>query len=438
MNFLSKTFDRALKCFSLLLISAILLFVPLKILSYGWSPNYAMLISSALTKNSDMPVNHSDIVESIKELTTLHKRAAENNLINIVTAAFLLFNIVGLCHSKNHIGWFAALTLFMITNDNFIKRLLNSSPQLLLCMLLIELIAIFEDSIKEKPKTSLFLFSLFILMLRYVIPPEIYALDVINTVHWNPWFTSPSEFYSLMVDNCWLFFAPFVIWLTAYKEKNNFTQHFNDPILAIALLLQIAINFGFLDLSLFRDTFVIVWLTNKFSQIIELTECFKELRVKHCLGLYVLIAFVFTATHDFQGKFSKTAIENFPIDFSIKELAGWAPGKGGIVYNDNANFAFTQYYFNPDSNYSFFYLNSFNLFKEEKENILKIKAMLARKKTPTPDYYELWVNQMKQEDRLLTSAKINGLENIEWLQCRRNTWIGRLKQISNKQVSITE
>ena len=53
--------------------------------------------------------------------------------------------------------------------------------------------------------------------------------------------------------------------------------------------------------------------------------------------------------------------------------------------------------------------------------------MIKDKKIPLPDYYEEWVEQMRPQDRLITSEKINGLDNIEWLQCGRKLWIGRLK-----------
>ena len=55
--------------------------------------------------------------------------------------------------------------------------------------------------------------------------------------------------------------------------------------------------------------------------------------------------------------------------------------------------------------------------------------MLKYEKTPLPDYYEEWIEQMQPADRLITSEKINGLENIEWLQCGQKRWIGRKKII---------
>ena len=54
--------------------------------------------------------------------------------------------------------------------------------------------------------------------------------------------------------------------------------------------------------------------------------------------------------------------------------------------------------------------------------------MLKNKHNPIPDYYEDWVEQMTPQDRLLASQKINGLENIQWLQCGRKMWIGKLKE----------
>jgi hypothetical protein len=116
-----------------------------------------------------------------------------------------------------------------------------------------------------------------------------------------------------------------------------------------------------------------------------------------------------------------------PINFALKELKDWKPGENGVIFNDDVDFAFSQYCRYPEAKHAFVYMNSFSLFEKEKENLLNIKRMLNYKITPLPDYYEFWVNQMKPSDRLVTSAKINGLENIEWLQCGRKYWIGRLK-----------
>ena len=147
------------------------------------------------------------------------------------------------------------------------------------------------------------------------------------------------------------------------------------------------------------------------------------------MSLFVFIAFVLVATHDGEGRFSKHCIEHMPIDFSMKELREWAPKPGGIIYNDDIDFAVAQYCFNPDANYYYIFFNSFSLFKQERTNILNIKRMLKNKVIPLPDYYEDWVEQMKPADRLVTSEKINGLENIEWLQCGHKRWIGRKKFI---------
>ena len=71
------------------------------------------------------------------------------------------------------------------------------------------------------------------------------------------------------------------------------------------------------------------------------------------------------------------------------------------------------------------------MFENERENILNINRMIKKKEIPLPDFYENWVEQMTPKDRLIASKKINGLENIEWLQCGRVLWVGRLKNKEN-------
>ena len=427
MKYLTLIANKILKCFSLILIAAILILVPLKILSFGWSPNYAMLISSALTQNGDLTFSKETIKESIKENIPIYVKAKENNLIYIVTLCFIVFNIAGLCFAPNKIAWFAALSFLMLSNDNFIIRLLNCSPQILLCILILSLYPIFLSDIKTYPKTSSLIIIVYIFMLRTIVPPEIYAIDEMN-INYNYYFTLQiQEFFPILKENCWLLFAFAIIWLSSYKNKTKLIQQLDNSVLFTAFFLQMFINIGYTDLALFRDTLVLIWMTEQISELICKISCFKELRVKAAMGLYVLVVFFLLATHDGLGRYSKKAIVNMPIDFSMKELAEWAPKPGGIIFNDSLEFAFSQYYNAPNSNYSLLYLNNFSLFEKERENILNIKRMILKQQTPLPDFYEEWVEQMTPKDRLITSKRINGLENIEWLQCGRKWWVGRLK-----------
>lgn len=188
-------------------------------------------------------------------------------------------------------------------------------------------------------------------------------------------------------------------------------------------------NLGLLDLAILRDTFLIMWLTETISDTIDTVECFKELRVKHCLGLFILLTFTILATHDNLGRFSKTAIFQMPVDFSMKELKGWAPKPGGILYNDDTSFAINQYYANPNANYHYKFIDTNRLFSTEAENILNIQKMLRRHQTPLPEYYNNWVENMNPGDRLITSAKINGIENMDWLRIGQKLWLGKPRPV---------
>ena len=428
MKYLTLIADRFLKCFSILVISAILVLIPLKILSYGWTPNYAMLISSALTQSGDLPISQENIKESIRDNTTIYEKAKEDNTIYIITCTFIIYNIIGLCFAPNKFAWFTSLSILMYSNGKFITRLLNCSPQILLCSLLLALYPIFSHYIKEHPKTASLSIIIYIFMLRAIIPPEIYAIDEININYSYIWSIQLQDFIPILVENCWLFFAFNIIWLSSYKKKTSISQQLDSPVLLVALLLQILINIGYIDFAMFRDTLVLIWMTEQLSEIIEKSSCFKELRVKTALGIYVLVVFFLLATHDGEGRYSKKAIDSMPINFSLKELDGWKPEPGGVIFNDNIDFAISQYYSKPDANYSFSYLNNFSLFEKERENILNIKRMINNKKIPLPDFYEEWVEQMSHKDRLIASKRINGLENIEWLKCGRKLWLGRLKK----------
>ena len=261
--------DKVLKCFSLVFIAAILVLIPLKILSYGWAPNYAMLISSALTQNGDFAVSKETIRESIKDNVTIYEKAKENNLFYIVTGTFILFNLIGLCFAPNAFAWFAALTILMLANGRFIIRLLNCSPQLLLCLLLFCLYPVFSSYFKQYPKTASFTIVLYIFMLRSIIPPEVYAINEINLSYDYYWKLTFIEFVPSLIENFWLFFAFLILWLSSYKNKTKIIQQLDNPVLFCALLFQLLINIGYSDLALFRDSLAIIWMTEKLSEIID-------------------------------------------------------------------------------------------------------------------------------------------------------------------------
>ena len=427
MKFLSTITDKILRFFLLFCISFALLFIPLKILSYGWSPSYGMLISATVTKSFNLPFSNEAITESIKNNKPIYVIEKENNLVVIVVLAFVLFNIVGFCNTQSLVAWLLAMSVLMLSNSNFILRILNCSPQVLMIMLLMTLIVMFNSSLKDNPKTSSFAILLYILTLRSLVSPEIYAIDSININYKYIWNQPLQDFVPLLVENCWLFYVLIVMWINSKKTKTAFIKQLDNPLLFVALIIQLGINFGYIDLALFRDALLLLWFSSKFSEIFKLASCFKELRVKYSLGLFFVILFCFLATHDGLGRYSKQAIELGPIDFSLKELSEWKPEIGGIIYNEKADFAYAQYYHFPNAYYTYVNLNSFSLFEKEREQLLDINKMLKYKKKPLPDYYENWVEQMTVRDRLVTSEKINGLDNIEWLQCGQKLWIGKLK-----------
>ena len=427
MKFLTLIKDKIVNYFFIVFISLIIFLIPLKILSYGWSPNYAMLISASFAKSKDFPISDKIIKESVVNNKPVYHFAKEDALFYLVVSAFIIFNIIGLCSTNNPITWFAAMSLLMMANGKFILRILDSSPQLLLSMLLMYIIALFSSTIKENPKASAFALILYIWILRCIIPPEVYSLDRINISYKYYWSLPLKDFVPLLIENCWLLFAPLIIWIESYKKKISYITLLNDSLLFVALFIQLFVNLGLNDLALFRDSLLLIWFSNKFSEIVNLSSCFKEARVKYAFSLFVLVTFFLLSTHDGLGRYSMRCIDTMPIDFSMTELKTWKPEPGGMIYSDDINFTFSQYYFNPDANYSYVNINSFSLFEKEKENLLKIDSMLYEKKIPLPDYYEDWVEQMKPADRLVTSEKINGLDNIEWIQCGHKRWIGKLK-----------
>ena len=421
--------DGLFKCLFLFLIGAILVFIPLKILSYGWSSDFGMLLSSALVYNSDIPTSHSIIKECIQNQIPIYTVVAENTLIFVTLTTFLLFNIIGICYSTNVLAWFTALSVMFLLDNSLISRLLNSSPLILISMLFIVISLTFTKPVKNYPLTATIILVSAILLVRVLIFPKIFTFNSMNLEYDYFWKECSIELPYLFSFNGWIFFMPFVIWLSAYKKQTAILTQLGDSFLFIALSLQLAMNFGFIDLITLRDTFVLIWLTESISELIPHVGCFKEPRVKYCLGLFILTSFVLLATHDGNGRFSKTATHCFPIDFSLAELKAWAPQEGSILYSDDPAFAISQHYYRPKADYIYYHIDNNKIPLEEKKNLIKIQSALRNRKTPLPEYYDLILEKMKPGDRLITSAKINGIENVDWLKLNKY-WIARPKKLS--------
>lgn len=427
MKFIKTALDFILRLVSLFVVAVVLVFIPLKVLSYGWSPNFGMMVAATLIKGSSIPISPEVIVDSIKSLSLLYPNAVEYTLINYVTALFVLFNIAGLCYATKHIAWFCALALIMLYDDTFVIQLLSGSPLLLLCMVILISLASYGKLLKTRPKTSFLFIAAMVAIIRFVATPEIYAFTTVNMQYKEVWSLTFIEFLPIALKNCWLIFMPMILWLCARKCLDKEERQLNNPLLLSTLILQLLVNIGYFDLELIKDTLLAAWLTDRFSVIIEGSKCFENLRVKYLLGAFVIVAFAFLSIHDGKGRYSRSALDNFPVDFGMEALKDWAPGESGIIYNDNQDFAFAQYYAEASSKKQYYFFNGFTIPSAERNNIIKIQSMLRQKKTPLPDYYETWVEQMSPSDRLMTSAKINGLENLDWLQLGRFKWIAKLK-----------
>lgn len=152
------------------------------------------------------------------------------------------------------------------------------------------------------------------------------------------------------------------------------------------------------------------------------------------ISLIFLASFVCVVGSDKNRRWSKTGSHPF-LSHDNPIPSQWLPGENGIFYNDMTSGFMFSFYKYPTGRWK--YVLGFEaamMTPEDREIFYKIRQ------SPHPNHYQLWVNQMKQEDRLLlmdyvlpgskTIAPALPLANIEWYEAPGFTWVGRLKRNS--------
>lgn len=431
MKFLTFMTEKSFRFLSWFIIAAAIVIVPMRVISLGWSPDAGVFMASCLNKLNLVPISDEVIIDSIKALKPLYPSAVEDNLLILIVSGFALINFAGLCLAPNHMAWIVAMDIVMLTNDDFAVFALSGSPIAFICVLILFVISMNRENMEKNPYLSCFMISVFLsVVILAGIKTELFGFFFLNMKPQEVWQLTLKEFWPIFLDNAWLLLMPFVFAILACKKKATVGEQLSDPLLLITLALQFAYNLGFFELSVYKSVFLAAFLALRISKIIPEVEAFKNMRVKYLMSLFFIVCFIFLAAHDGNGRFSKIAIHTTPVDFTMGALEDWAPGEGGIIYNDTPTFAIRQLQLSyNDVCHLYGYCS---LIPEERENVLRMQLALKHNQRPLPEYYEPWVEAMRPQDRLVASEKINGLENIAWLQIGRKAWIGK-KVMKNEE-----
>lgn len=473
---------------SLIIISLILLFIPLKIIQYGWLPGDDAKRHAAF---STIDKNWSDIVV-IKDnyasdhnpgwhaiLKFFHKKLLVNkdNLLKLsVIGLFLLINFCGIIASPAPIAWVLAFLFTLLCDGGVLSRFLLGRPYIVFgafMFLLFKLWNNYEASNKyDDEKQSylrfiytvilitlctwihgswyLFLLLPFAFLLAGKIKDSLYLIlaifigTIIGALLTGD-FEGFIRFHVLATFN--IFSEKTYNWLLVSElysgMQNNYCLVFIAVLIAFGMYKkQITIKDLFKDpaflymllcwllsilvLRFWVDCGRIALLYWASYRIYEIIKNSENLKEARVrYCLFIFIILTFTfMTTNDCYGRYSKAVFNQPIDFSEERLAGWAPEPGGIIYSDSMGVFYEHFFAYPDAPWKYILGFEPALMPDEDRKILRKIGYNFR----MPDEFIPWVKKMTKADRLITTGYIGGdIPELEAERGARFYCIYRLK-----------
>ncbi len=461
------------------LVVLTLLFIPLKIISYGFLPSgdARRHVAKAFT---DKP--NTEIMVLIPEykvdnslgwerlLRFLHVKGGWNK------EALVTFSVVGLMLCvfyaplpwlRRPEAWLAALLAQMIAIPELMTRLTQARPLLLTEGILIALLCSWSKPAPKNPSPLKIFLTCFGFGLSawihgswylWVMPLAAFWLArcwraafwltacwVIGTVAGAILTGQPMAFLEqALVMASKISHEPIPQWLRVGELRPSYGEFGTLTLLAIVFLWRRQQDK--MESSLFRQPIfclivigwilgfgadrcwadwgipaVLVWLALQFESIMTGfydADCPKRLMA--CI--LIAVPLFLHSTNDLDRRYSYSAGESF-LDANDPALKGWLPAPGGIFYSSEMGFFYSTFYQNPAADWRYILALEPALLPPDDLKILRDIQISQG----APKAYEPWIKKMRPADRLAIYGRIQpDLPELEWHEALGNLWIGRL------------
>ncbi len=472
---------------ALLLISLLMLSIPLKIISYGWTPTDDATRHTAF---STIDKEWSDIVV-IKEglgadhnpgwhqiLKFLHKKlnvSKENLLKFSVIGLFLLVNLTGILVSPTPVCWLLSFLFVIICDLGVLFRFLLGRPYIISCaatLLILRLYAL-PNSNKEFGNRNKKIFRALAVSLAIALSTWIHGSFYLFLLIPLSFLIAGKIKESVQLFFCTLlgtvlgaiftgdFFGFFKFHVLA--TINIFTEKTFNWLLVtefasgVANTFCIIFIFAIITLCIYKKKLTIKELTSDPSFIMMLLSWLLSIMVIRFWIDWGRIALLFWLAYRFKDLIDSSKILDEPrvkyclfifafltvyfmctndgggryskivfdqpINFSEERLAGWAPEEGGIVYSDNMGVFFKHFYEYPSAPWKYILGFESAIMPDEDRKVLRRIGYNFR----LPDEFLPWINKMTKADRLITIGPVGEFPQLEVIRGARNYWIYRLK-----------
>ena len=197
----------------------------------------------------------------------------------------------------------------------------------------------------------------------------------------------------------------------------------------VAILALTSWMLGFITRRVWLDIGIaatLLWMAGEYQQFLIKKQ--PLVSSKRLFTAVLLSGLLFIATtNDFDERWSAHR-HNFCLVFDTPEKASWAPGPGGIVYNNHMDIFYIMFYKNPTAPWR--YILGFEPGIMPPEDFAIYRNIQMNTDPPLPSALAPWVRKMRPEDRMIVFNSWgnipNSIKELEWCNAGNFIWIGRL------------
>lgn len=463
----------------IVVVSAII-FIPLKIISYGFLPmddalrHAAKTISGKswqqiLVMRDDFPIDPSPGWQKILEwVHALRGGDAESLVIFSVVSLMILVMLSGAPWFHRPEAWLAALCVAAVFTPACTTRFARGRPYVLTDAVVITLLLLWSLPAKNKQPWAILFTPLLVAASAWIhgswymlVMPGLAILcagwwreAIVYGVCWiggsilGCAFTGhPIGFLVQSVRHMFGVFGDFVVNRQLEPELHPSDGSVHAVLAIVVLLLWRVVFAGWNPRVVANPVFAmlvigwvlglkmqrfwwdygtpafIIWVATEFQDHLEGKLAFDSVKRLFITALIAAAVYLgFTSDRDSRWT------QNLTTEFLTQDnpsLAGWLPESGGIIYNSDMDVFFDTFYKNPTADWK--YILGFEsgwMRPEDLEVLRKFQWDFGDARALEP-----WVKKMRPQDRMIIHAPASSRPNLpelEWNYAATELWIGRL------------
>ncbi|HEY1662498.1 MAG TPA: hypothetical protein VGI03_08775 [Verrucomicrobiae bacterium] len=456
-------------------------FIPFKIIGYGFLPMDDVLRHAAKTisgkpwqdiviMREGFPIDPSPGWQKILEWEhDVQGGNAESLVVFSVTALMLLVTLCGVPWFRRPEAWLAALLIAAVFIPACTTRFARGRPYILTDAVLMTILFLWSRQEKDWPRRAALIFTPLLVAASAWIHGSWYLLclpaaAILFTGLWRSAFCYGACWIGGSILGCGLTGHPIGFLLQSVRHMFGVFGDFvvsrqlepelrpgdgaTVAVLAVAvLLIWRAFAFGWNPRVLLNPIFMMMalgWLLGLKMQrfwwdfgtpafivwvALELQEHFEGRTVfDSTKRLFITLAIAAGTFLAFTSDRDSRWTENITTEYfspDNPDAAGWLPGDGGIIYDSDMDVFFQTFYANPTADWKYILGFESGWMRPEDLDVLrKYQWNFNDSRALEP-----WVQRMRPQDRMIIrGGDPSQISELEWHNAGSGLWVGRLPQ----------